>query len=54
MNGADPDSIGITVKYRYDYVTPLPVLVNALTNGSLQMTLSETTVMALNPTVETS
>lgn len=54
VNGADPYSIGITVKYRYDYVTPLPVLVNALTNGSLQMTLSETTVMALNPTVETS
>lgn len=53
-NGASPDSIGVTVKYRYDYVTPLPVLVNALTNGSLQMTLSETTVMALNPTVETS
>jgi hypothetical protein len=53
-NGADPDSIGVTVKYRYDYVTPLPVLVSALTNGSLQMTLSETTVMALNPTVATS
>jgi len=53
-NGAGPDSIGITVQYRYDYVTPLPVLVDALTNGSLQMTLSETTVMALNPTVGTS
>jgi hypothetical protein len=52
-NGADPDSLGVTVQYRYEYVTPLPVLVNAVSGGNLEMTLSESTVMALNPTVQT-
>jgi hypothetical protein len=53
-NGANPDSIGVTVEYRYEYATPLPVLVNALSGGTLEVLLSETTVMALNPTVQTS
>lgn len=54
QNGANPDSIGVTVQYRYEYATPLPVLVNALSGGNLEILLSETTVMALNPTVRTS
>jgi hypothetical protein len=48
--GLDPDSIGVTVKYTYDFVTPLPSVINAVAGGNLTLTLSETTVMALNPT----
>jgi hypothetical protein len=44
------DSIGVTVKYTYDFVTPLPALLNAISGGALSLTLSETTIMALNPT----
>jgi hypothetical protein len=44
------DSIGVTVKYEYDFVTPLPALINAVAGGNLSLTLAETTVMALNPT----
>jgi hypothetical protein len=40
----------VTVKYRYDFVTPLPALLDALSGGALSLTLSQTTVMALNPT----
>lgn len=51
FNGSpNPDSIGVTVTYRYDFVTPLPALVNAISGGDFFLTLSETTVMALNPT----
>jgi hypothetical protein len=49
LNGFD--SIGVTVRYTYDYVTPLPALLNALSGGALSLTLAETTVMALNPTL---
>ena len=45
------DSIGVTVRYTYDFVTPLPALLNAISGGALSLTLSETTVMALNPTL---
>lgn len=50
-SGGDPDSIGVTVDYEYHFLTPLPQLVNALTGGALTFTLSETTVMSLNPSV---
>ena len=50
-NGTSPDSIGVTVDYQYRFLTPLPQLVNALTGGALDFTLSETTVMSLNPSV---
>jgi len=50
-SGPRPDSIGVTVDYEYRFVTPLPQLVNALTGGALSFTLSETTVMSLNPSV---
>jgi hypothetical protein len=49
-SGVPPDSIGVTVTYTYDFVTPFPALINALAGGSLSLDLSETTVMALNPT----
>jgi hypothetical protein len=49
-SGANPDSIGVSVSYTYDFVTPVPVIVDALAGGGLSLTLRETTVMALNPT----
>ena len=30
-----PDSIGVTVIYKYDFVTPLPALVDAIAGGAL-------------------
>jgi Flp pilus assembly protein TadG len=48
--GVTPDSIGVTVRYRYDFVTPMASVLRALAGGDLSLTLSETTVMALNPT----
>jgi hypothetical protein len=49
--GAAPDSIGVTVSYRYDFTTPLPAMLTAISGGALSLTLSETTVMSLNPSV---
>jgi hypothetical protein len=49
-DGVAPDSIGVTVKYRYDFVTPFPAVLNAIAGGNVSLTLTETTVMALNPT----
>jgi hypothetical protein len=48
--GATPDSVGVTVIYEYDFVTPMGAVLDALSGGSLSLTLRETTVMALNPT----
>ena len=52
VNGgpSGPDFIGVNVRYRYDFVTPMGAVMNALAGGNLNVTLSETTVMALNPT----
>ncbi len=50
-NGSpNTDSLGVTVRYRYDFMSPLPTVVDNLAGGNLSLTLSETTVMALNPT----
>lgn len=49
--GTNPDSIGVTIKYTHDYVTPLTSFVNSFAGGGLTLTLTETTVMALNPTI---
>lgn len=46
-----PESIGVTVTYDYEFLTPLPAVVSALTGGA-PLVLSETTVMALNPTFD--
>jgi hypothetical protein len=50
--GANPDSIGVTVVYRYRIVTPIGSILELL-GGSHAATfrMAETTVMALNPTV---
>lgn len=50
-NGTNPDSIGVTVRYTYEFVTPMPQVINAISNGALQLTLSESTVMSLNPSI---
>jgi hypothetical protein len=50
-SASTPDSIGVTVVYRYDFVTPLPSVVNAIAGGNLSLQLSETTVMSLNPSI---
>jgi hypothetical protein len=47
--GGTPDSIGVTVIYRYNFVTPLASVIDAIASGNFSLTLSETTVMALNP-----
>ena len=50
-NGSSPDSIGVTVVYRYDFVNPMASVVDAITGGNAFLTLRETTVMALNPSL---
>ncbi len=49
--GFNPDSIGVTVRYTYDFVTPFPSMLDAMAGGGLSLTLQETTVMSLNPSV---
>jgi TadE-like protein len=44
-----PDSVGIHVTYRYDFITPLPSMLEAISGGAVSLDLDETTVMALNP-----
>ena len=48
---ATPDSIGVTVVYTYDFVTPLPSVLNSIAGGALSLELTETTVMSLNPSI---
>lgn len=48
--GINVESIGVTVRYRYDFVTPMASVLGALSGGSLSIPISQTTVMALNPT----
>ena len=49
-NGAPPDSIGVTIRYRYNFVTPLAGIMRVLSPGTFdRVTVSDGTVMALNP-----
>jgi hypothetical protein len=49
--GGDPDSIGVTVRYRYRFVTPLASILDFIGGSNAStLVLTETTVMALNPT----
>mgnify|MGYP001812062637 CR=1 FL=1 len=50
-SAATPDSIGVTVRYRYDFSSPMPAVINAIAGGAVFLTLSETTVMSLNPSI---
>jgi hypothetical protein len=50
-SASTPDSIGVTVRYRYDFVSPMPAVIDAISGGAASLTLSETTVMSLNPSI---
>jgi Flp pilus assembly protein TadG len=43
-----PDSVGVSLTYRYDMITPLGNLVQAFGGGSIP--INDRTIMALNPT----
>lgn len=49
-SGATPDSIGVTISYTHQWGTPLLSFVDSFAGGGLDLTLTETTIMALNPT----
>jgi hypothetical protein len=46
-SGATPDSIGISLVYSYAYVTPLGTFMGIM--GPATLTISDRTIMALNP-----
>lgn len=46
-SGGNPDSIGISLVYRYDYVTPLGTFMGMV--GPANLTINDRTIMALNP-----
>lgn len=51
--GSYPDSIGVSIRYNYRYVTPLALVINLITGGGsapAQLLMTDRTVMALNPT----
>ncbi|MGO9178349.1 MAG: TadE/TadG family type IV pilus assembly protein [Candidatus Limnocylindrales bacterium] len=50
-----PDSIGVSLTYTYDYVTPLGSILRFFGgSGAATLTLTDQTVMQLNPTTTTS
>lgn len=48
-NGTPTDSIGIALTYRYSLVTPLPSVLAFFGGGPIQLTISDRTIMAMNP-----
>lgn len=49
--GAPPDSIGVSISYRYTFVTPLSAVMGFFgPPGGAGLTISDRSVMALNPT----
>lgn len=46
-NAANPDSIGVSLVYNYLYITPLGNFMGI--TGTAQLTISDKTIMALNP-----
>ena len=50
MNGVNPDSLGVSITYQYQYHTPLGGILAFLGgNGSSSLTMTDRTVMALEP-----
>jgi hypothetical protein len=47
--GWPADSIGVGIRYRYDFVTPLGAMFNVFGPGVSTLTMSDRTVMAINP-----
>lgn len=51
--GSPPDSIGVSIVYTYQFVTPLSAVVGFFgANGPASLQISDQTVMALNPTAQ--
>jgi Flp pilus assembly protein TadG len=48
-SGYPADSIGVGIRYRYDFVTPLGAMFNIFGPGVATLTMSDRTVMAINP-----
>jgi len=49
--GATPDSLGVSISYQYQYVTPLPAVLGFFgPKGSGGLTITDHSVMSLNPT----
>jgi hypothetical protein len=48
-SGYPADSIGVGIRYRYDFVTPLGAMFNIFGPGVSTLTMSDRTVMAINP-----
>lgn len=48
-SGFPADSIGVGIRYRYDFVTPLGAMFNIFGPGVSTLTMSDRTVMAINP-----
>ncbi len=50
-NSSTPDSIGVAIRYHYSFVTPIASLLSFFgPGGSTGVSISDKTVMALNPT----
>jgi Flp pilus assembly protein TadG len=48
---AAPDSLGVSIQYRYEFVTPLAGIASFFgPGGTTTLSISDRTVMALNPT----
>jgi hypothetical protein len=45
-----PDSLGVSVTYTYDFVTPLASILGFFGGGTPSLTVTDRTVMQLNPT----
>lgn len=48
-NGATPDSLGVSLVYNYQLVTPLSAAMGFFGGGMSGVTISDRTIMALNP-----
>ena len=48
-NGSPADSIGVSLTYTYRMVTPFPAVLSFFGGGSAQITISDRSVMAMNP-----
>jgi hypothetical protein len=49
FNGAPADSIGVSLTYNYQMVTPLPSVLKFFGGGPSQVTISDRSIMAMNP-----
>ena len=50
-NGSSPNSLGVSIRYRYRFVTPLSTILHAFgPDTAAGVDVSDRTVMALNPT----